>query len=151
MTAREFVSRLKGAIGLGRTDSDLANEVDFHREMLEAGHRRRGLDEDAARRAARLALGGTAQIAESWRDQRGLAFVDTLRQDIRYGLRLFRRTPGFTLSALLTLALGIGANTAIFSVVDAALLRPLPFPDGDRLAMLYAQPPDRSQPRFGVS
>ena len=133
MTGRELLARLSGLFGRGRRDDELAEELSFHLDMLEAQHRARGLDPAAARRAARLDLGARVPIAEAWRDQRGLPFLDLLVQDVRYGFRMLRRTPGFAAAALLTLTLGIGANTAIFTVVDAVLLRPLPFPESRRL------------------
>jgi putative ABC transport system permease protein len=149
MTVRELFARLKGALGLGRRDEDLTRELDFHRDMLEAHHRERGLDPASARRAANLDLGGGVRISETWRDQRGLPFVETLRQDVRYGLRLMRRSPGFSATVIATLALGVGACTAIFTVVDTVLVRPLPFAHADRLVTVGDRNPDGSSANAG--
>ena len=88
---------------------------------------------DAARRAAILKLGRAESIAESYQDQRVMPLLDTVPRDLRFALRRLRREPSFTGVCVLTLALAIGANTAIFSAVNAALIRPLPYPDADRL------------------
>ncbi len=151
MRVRELFARIRGAFGLGRSDRELDDELRFHRDMLEERHRAQGLDPAAARRAARLALGGDAQIGDAWRDQRSLAFLDALRQDVRYGFRVLRRTPGFTVAALLTLTLGIGANTAIFTVIDAVLLKPLPYADPERLVSVADREPDGSLSGVGLA
>jgi putative ABC transport system permease protein len=149
VTARELVARLRGALGFGRRDRDLDEELAFHREQLESRYRAQGLDPADVRRRAALALGGGAQIRDSWRDQRGLPFLDTLGQDIRYGLRTLRRSPGFAATVVATLALGIGACTAIFTIVDTVLLRPLPFVDADRLVTVGDRNPDGSSANAG--
>ncbi len=134
---RELLLRL-WALGTRRRDlgrEDLVAELRFHREMLESDLRRQGSDDDAARLEAARRLGGPAQVIESYGDQRSLPALESLIQDARYAIRTFVRAPGFSLAALLTLAIGIGATTAIFSVVNAVLLRPLPFANAERLIM----------------
>jgi predicted permease len=132
-------------------DRDLEDELRFHLEMEANALSRDGLPSDRARDEARRRLGGVDRYTEELRDVRGGRRLDAFSQDIRYAARLARRSPAFAAIVVATLALAIGSSTAIFSVVNAVLLQPLPFPDPDALVRLYAQNPDRSAPRFSVS
>lgn len=109
------------------------------------------MTEDEGRRQAALQIGGVEQTKERVREVRTGQFVETLLQDVRYSFRSLRREPGFLAVALLTLSVGIGANTAIFSLAQAALLQPLPYPDADRLAMLWQREKDGSLSNTGYA
>jgi putative ABC transport system permease protein len=121
----------------------LHEEIRFHIDRQTEKNLRAGMAPDEARRQALIKFGGVERVKESTRDQFRAAFVEDLLSDLRYGARALRRTPGFTIVAILTLALGIGATTAMFSVVNGILLRPLPYPEQDRLIELVHEAPGR--------
>ncbi len=135
----EIWSRIQGLFGRRRNDSDLSEELRAHLEMASEENIRRGMSAKEARDAARKEFGGVEQVKEIYRERRGLPMIETFFQDIRYGARILRKNPSFTAIAILTLALGVGANSAIFSVINSILLRPLPVKDPSQIAILYFQ------------
>jgi putative ABC transport system permease protein len=135
---RAALRRLAAMAAADRSDRDFADELESHLQLHVDDNLRAGMSPAEARRRAIIALGGVEATKERYRDRRGVPALDALRQDVGYAARTFRRAPGFAAVATLTLALGIGAATAIFSVVNAVLLRPLPFRDSDRLVMVYS-------------
>jgi putative ABC transport system permease protein len=132
-----------------RHDSELADELASHLQMHIDDNMRTGMNAGEARRAALLALGGMESVKEAYRDRQGFPWLEHIWQDLRFGLRSFVRTPGFTAAATLVLALGVGANTAIFSVVHAALLRPLPIRDDARVAVVWIDNAAHGRTRVG--
>jgi putative ABC transport system permease protein len=137
---REGWRRLR-SLGRSELDSGLDQEIRFHIDSQTEKNLRAGMAPDEARRQALIKFGGVEGARESTRDQFRWAFVEAFLRDLRYGGRALRRAPGFTIVATLTLALGIGATTAMFSLVNGILLRPLPYPEQDRLIELVHEAP----------
>jgi predicted permease len=135
---RALWMRLKAFVRKHSLERELDAELQFHLEMQIEENLGRGMSPDEARAQARRSFGGVEQIKETYRDQRGFRALDTMIQDVRFGLRMLRRDAGFTAVAVLTMALGIGANTAVFSVVNAVIMRPLRFPDPQRLMVILS-------------
>jgi predicted permease len=148
---RILLSRYAALFHRRRLDQDLDAELKAHIELAVEENMQRGMSAQEARTRALLEFGGVTQIKETYRVQRGLPFLEATAMNVRYGLRQLRKSPAFALTAILTLALGIGGMTAVFSVVEAVLLRPLPFRDSGQLLSLHERVEEDSPHDFNVS
>ncbi len=149
--ASRIWSRLRAVVFRSSLDREMQREWAFHLDARAADLVDAGLSQAEAERQARAEFGAITKWQEESREARGLVWLDDLRTDVAYALRQMVAAPGFTLTVVMTLALGIGANTAVFSVINGVLLRPLPFPDADRLVRVVAAPAPPPQPPDGVS
>src|SRR5258708_9534589 len=136
-TLRAFFDQLTGWFRRSQRDRDLKQEFESHLQLHIDDNVRAGMSLEGARREALIKVGGVEVAKESVRETARFLWIETSLQDIRYALRVLRRNPGFTVTAVLSLALGIGGSVAIFTVADNLLLRPLPYPEASRLVMVW--------------
>jgi putative ABC transport system permease protein len=141
---RALAARLRELFGDRKADRELDDEVETHMRLLAERYVLQGMSKAEAAWAARRQFGNVTLLKEVNREMHGIRFIDTFFLDLRYGARMLGKNPGFTFVAALTLALGIGANTAIFSVIEAVLLRPLPYQNSERLCVLWKSVPARN-------
>src|SRR5436305_543585 len=147
----DLLFRLRSLFSRESLEAAMNEELRFHFEQQVAKLRQSGITEEEARRRARLDFGGEDKIREDCREARGVGPIESLLQDLHYGARLLRKNPSFTAIAVLTLALGMGATTAIFSVIDAVLLRTLPYGDPGRLVIVWENNTRLSNPHNVVA
>jgi predicted permease len=138
----DLILRLRALLRRDAAETELDDELRFHLERQIEKYRQSGLSQEEANRRARVEFGGMGQVKEECRDARGVQIIETFLHDVVYGFRMLRKNPGFTAVAILTLGLGIGANTALFSIVNGVLLKPLPYPHADRMVMLHESKPN---------
>ncbi len=138
---RRLSTRLSSLFRRARYERELDTELAFHLDLLTQHHVRAGMTQTAARQAAMRTFGVVDRVKDDVRDTWLSRVAETIGQDVRYGLRSLKRNPGFALVVIATMALGVGANTAIFSVVNGVLLKPLPYKNGELLVVLHQQQP----------
>jgi predicted permease len=148
---RAWTVRLIALFRTSRAERDLQAEIDSHLQLQTDDNIRAGMSPEAARRAAVLRMGGVERVKEAQRDRAGVPYLQNLGRDVRYAFRILARNPTFSAVTVLTLALGVGANTAIFTFVNAVLLRPLPYADADRLVMLWGTDTESGSREVSIS
>ena len=150
---RAWFMRLFGIFGSARAERELSAEIESHLQLHIDDNIRAGMSPQEAKRRAVLALGGVESTKDAYRDRRGLPAFESVVRDLRYGTRALLKSPGFALAGVIILGLGIGVNSAIFTVVNAVVLKPLPFADADRVMRLWQTPPQSlfTTPTFSIS